>query len=71
MLGLPVATHGAVMHPAYGAVSQLVWPIPLEGTQSKLNVEKVFAFGIRVPLLTAAQTGAEFVAVHPLPSSPH
>jgi hypothetical protein len=37
------------MHPAYGACVQLVTPIPLVGTQSKLNVEYIFVPGIKCP----------------------
>ena len=37
------------MHPAYGAVAQLVWPIPLVEMQSKLKVEYIFAPGIKSP----------------------
>ena len=49
MLGLPVLKQGAVMHPAYGACVQPVWPIPLVGMQSKLKAENTFVPGINVP----------------------
>jgi len=68
---LSVARQGAVMHPAYGACPQLVCPIPLVGTQSKLKVEKSWAPGIRLPWFTELHTGAELIAPHWLPSTPH
>jgi hypothetical protein len=52
-------------------VSQLVWPIPLVGTQSKLKVENMLASGINFPLFTDWHTGAELGVAHPLPSAPH
>jgi hypothetical protein len=39
--------------------------------QSKLKVEKSFAFGINVPWFTDWQTGAEFNVPQALPSAPH
>jgi hypothetical protein len=68
---LLVLKHGAVMHPAYGACVQPVWPIPLVGTQSKLKAENTLVPGIKVPLFIASQTGAEFIVAQRLPSVPH